>query len=345
MKNKSGTFTKVLAVMLAIPMIFGGCSKASSQNETNTPVNTPADSGKFVPDRPITMMVPFSAGGGSDLLARAVEKVWSKYCPQTILVVNKPGAAGIEGSNQVAKSKPDGYTLLMGYGSGNDTVNPHLQSTPHDPLNDLVSVSTLTIHSIVILVPQNSPFKSLSEVLEWSKKENKPITAAVSTAGGAADIVIKALAKHTGANMTSVPHSGGNLALTSLVSGQTVIGTAVPSEAQSMIKSGKAVPIAISTAERDPVLKDVPTIKEQGIDFSSWGSLKQVAVPKGTSKEIIDYYDDIFKKISEDDEFKETMEGLMQPVIYKGSEESSKLFKEVYEDYGKLIKDLGITLQ
>ncbi|MDF2522403.1 MAG: hypothetical protein K0R31_44 [Clostridiales bacterium] len=348
MRGKFRTPVQLATLVLSVSLILGGCQSTAQKTESKTetkPTNTAqTNSGKFAPEKPITMMVPFSAGGGSDLLARAVEKVWSKYCPQQVLVTNKPSGAGIEGANFVAKSKPDGYTILIGYGSGNDVVSPHLQKMPYDPLKDLTAVSTLSIHSILIAVPKNSPFNSMKDVTEWAKKENKPVTAAVSTAAGSADLLIRAVSKVAGIPMTPVPHSGGNVALNTLIGGNTMIGTAVPSEAQSQLKSGTIRPIAISTPERDPVLKDVPTFKEQGINFSSYGSIKGVAVPVGASKEIVDYYADLFKKISEDEEFKKAMDGLMQPVIYKGAAESAKLFKEAYDDYGKIIKENNIKI-
>src|SRR5574342_752943 len=89
------------------------------------------------PSKPITVIVPFSAGGSTDLLARAVEKIWPKYSPQPLVIVNKPGGGGVVGTEFVVRSKPDGYTLYLGYGSGHDVVMPHLQKIPYDTYKDL----------------------------------------------------------------------------------------------------------------------------------------------------------------------------------------------------------------
>ena len=102
------------------------------------------------PSKPITLIVPFAAGGSTDLLGRAVEKIWPKYSPQPMVLINKPGGGGVVGTEFVVRSKPDGYTLFLGYGSGHDVVMPHLQKMPYDPFKDLVAVCRLSVHSVVI---------------------------------------------------------------------------------------------------------------------------------------------------------------------------------------------------
>jgi tripartite-type tricarboxylate transporter receptor subunit TctC len=135
------------------------------------------------PTKPIQVIVPFTAGGSSDLTARTVEKFWTKYSPQPMLVINKPGAGGVLGEEFVVRSKPDGYTLYVGQGSGHDLVMPHLQKMPFDPLKDITPVARISIHSIVICVSGKSPIKSMKDLIDYANKGNK-ITAAVSTAAG-----------------------------------------------------------------------------------------------------------------------------------------------------------------
>lgn len=320
-----------LALVLSMALAISGVGQAIA-----------AEKGKF-PEKPITMIVPFSPGGSSDLLARAVEKVWSKYSPQQLLVVNKPGGGGVEGATFVARSKPDGYTIVIGYGSGHDLVMPHIQKVEYDPFKDLVPVARLSIHTVLVAVPANSPFNSMKDIVEWAKKGNKPVTAAVSTTAGAVDLVMRGIGKVAGINVVPVPHAGGSQAITTLVGGQTVMGGGHPAEIISQLKAGRIKPIAIASPERDPDLKDVPTLIEQGINFYTWGSVKGVAVPVGTPKEIIDYYADLFKKISQDPDFKKAMADMLQPVQYQGPEDFAKFMKQAYNDYGKLIKELDLA--
>ena len=296
------------------------------------------------PSKPVTVIVPYSAGGSSDLLARAVERIWPKYCSQPIVIVNKTGGGGVVGTQFVVTSKPDGYTVLFAYGSGCDTVMPHLQKMPYKVYEDLIPVARLSIHSVAICVGQKSQFKTLSEMIDWAKNNKKPLTSSVSTKAGAVDIALTALSKASGVKIVTVPFSGGADAVTALAGGHVMIGGGHPAEILPHIKSGRFIPIGIATPERDPVLPNIPTLKEQGYDISTWGSIKGVAVPKGTPREVVTYLEDIFKKISEDQEFKKIMADMAQPVQYLNGPDFGKFLQVAFADYGKLIKDLNIKL-
>ena len=328
---------KLLAIVLAVLIVaaLAGCGSSAKE-----PAKAPAKT--FKPEKPVTLVVPFAAGGSSDLLARAVEKVWSKHCPQPLQLVNKTGGGGIEGAKFVARAKPDGYTLVLGYGSGHDLVMPHIQKVEYDPFKGLAPVARLSMHSVVVLVPEKSEFKTLKEVVDWSKKENKPITAAVSTTAGAVDIVMRGIGVASGAKVTPIPHAGGSQAITTLVGAQTIMGGGHPAEVIAPLKANRVRPIGIATPDRDPSLPDVPTLKEQGINFYTWGSVKGIAAPKDTPKEIIAYYEEVFKKVCDDPDFKKTMQDMLQPVQYQNAEDFGKFMKQAYADYGKLVKELGL---
>ncbi len=327
----------LVALAVVFAMILAGCG-----GDKKPAAGDKQAAKAFKPEKQVTIVVPYAAGGSSDLLARAVEKVWSKYCPQPVQIVNKPGGGGVEGSAFVARGKPDGYSLVLGYGSGCDLVMPHLQKVDYDPFKDLLPVARLSMHSVVVLVPANSPFSSVKEIVEWSKKENKPVTASVSTTAGAVDIVMRGIGQSTGITVTPIPHAGGSQSMTTLIGGQTIMGGNHPAEVVGPLKAGRVKAIAIATPERDPSLPNVPTLKEQGINFYTWGSVKGIAVAKGTPKEIIDYYSDLFKKICEDPDFKKAMQDMLQPVQYQNADDFGKFMKQAFNDYGKLVKDLGL---
>ncbi len=296
------------------------------------------------PSKPITIIVPFSAGGSTDLLGRAVEKIWPKYSSQPLVLINKPGGGGVVGTEFVVRSKPDGYTLFLGYGSGHDVVMPHLQKMPYDPYKDLVAVCRLSVHSVVICTGAKSEFKSIKDMVAWAKKEGKPITSSVSTKAGAVDITITALGKEAGINIVTVPFAGGADAVTTLAGGHVMIGGGHPSEVMPHIKAGRFKPLAVALPERDPSLPNVPTLKEQGINVSTWGSVKGIGGPAGIPKETIAYLETTLKKVCEDAEFKKIMVDLDQPIMYQDSATFAKFMKQVYDDYGKLIKELNISI-
>jgi tripartite-type tricarboxylate transporter receptor subunit TctC len=295
------------------------------------------------PTKPIQVIVPFSPGGSSDLTARTLEKFWTKYSPQPMIVVNKPGAGGVLGEEFVVRSKPDGYTIYVGQGSGHDTVMPHLQKMPFDPLKDITPVARISIHSIVVCVSGKSPINSMKDLIEFAKKGNK-VTAAVSTAAGSVDLVMRAIAKRANIAITTVPFAGGADSTTALAGGHLTIGGGHPSEVMPHLKAGRFKAIGVALDKRDPVIPKVPTLKEQGINVATWGSVKGVAVPNGTSPEIIEYIASTLKKISEDPEYKKAMAAIYQPIDYLGTKEWAAFLQQEYKDYGDLIKELDIKI-
>jgi tripartite-type tricarboxylate transporter receptor subunit TctC len=304
----------------------------------------PSAAADAYPSKPVSAVVPMAAGGSSDLLARAVEKYWAKYQKQPLVVVNKPGGGGVVGTEGVVRSKPDGYTLYIGYGSGHDVVMPTLQKMPYDPAKDLIPVARISIHSVVIVTGAKSPFNSIKDVIAYSKKEGKPVTTAVSVKAGAVDLALTAFGKAAGINIVTVPFAGGAEATTALAGGHLMIGGGHPSEIIPHIKAGRFKALAVVLPQRDPTLPDVPTLIEQGVDVATWGSIKGVAAPAGTPKEVVKDIEATIKKICEDPEFQKTMANLNQPVMYQGSEDFAKFIRQATADYAALIKKLNISI-
>ena len=270
------------------------------------------------PSRPIQAILPFSAGGSSDVLARAVEKVWRKYSPQPLLIINKPGAGGVLGEDFVIHSKPDGYTIYIGQGSGHDVVMPHLQAMPFDPLKDITPVCRLSIHSIVICVSGKSTIKSMKDLLDYAKDHR--ITAAVTTAAGSADLAMRAIAKRGNFTITTVPFPGSADTVTALAGGHLTIGASVPCDVMSHIRAGRFRAIGMALDKRD------------------------AALPNGTPPEIVSYLESTFKKVCQDKEFIKTMATIGQPINYLNTKDWAVNLQQVYKDYGDLIKELDIKL-
>ncbi|MGE5248379.1 MAG: Bug family tripartite tricarboxylate transporter substrate binding protein [Verrucomicrobiota bacterium] len=296
------------------------------------------------PSKPINAIVPMAPGGSTDLLARTVEKFWKNYSKEPLVIVNKPGGGGVVGTEGVVRSRPDGYTLYIGYGSGHDVVMPSLQKMPYDPLKDLVPVARLSIHSVVIVTGANSPFNSIKDVVAWSRKEGKPVTTAVSVKAGAVDLALTAFGKAAGVNIVTIPFSGGAEATTALAGGHLMIGGGHPSEVIPHIKAGRFKALAVVLPERDPTLPKVPTLKEEGINVYTWGSIKGVAAPAGTPKEVVAYLEGTLKKVCADPGFVQAMANMNQPIMYQGSADFGKFLKQATADYQALIKQLNITL-
>ncbi len=296
------------------------------------------------PTKPIEITVPFAAGGSTDVLARLVSKVAPKYFDKPLVIVNKPGGGGITGTEAVVRSKPDGYSLYLGQGSGHDLVTPHFQKMPYDPFNDLIPVCRLSVHSIVMIIRADAPYKNLKEFVEWGKKKDQ-VTASVSTKAGSVDIVFQAVGKATGLKMVTVPFRGGAESVTAIVGGQTDCGGNHPSEIISHIKAKRLIPIAVALENRDSAIPDVPTFKELGYNVVAVGSVKGVAAPKGTPPEAVRYLAERFKKVCDDPEFIKSMKDIGQPVMYLGSQDFAKYLRAGFEQYGKMIKEFNIKLE
>ena len=296
------------------------------------------------PSKAIELDVPFAAGGSTDVLARLVAKYAPKYFDKPLVVVNKPGGGGITGTEGVVRSKPDGYTLYVGQGSGHDLVTPHFQKMPYDPFNDLIPVCRLSVHSIVMIIRGDAPYKNLKEFIEYGKKKDQ-VTASVSTKAGSVDITFQAVGKATGLKMVTVPFRGGAESVTAIVGGQTDCGGNHPSEIISHIKAKRLIPIAVALESRDPAIPDVPTFKELGYNVVAVGSVKGVAAPKGTPPEVIRYLADRFKKVCDDQEFVKSMKDIGQPVMYLGPEDWAKYLKQGFDQYGQMIKEFNIKLE
>jgi len=296
------------------------------------------------PTKAIEVDVPFAAGGSTDVLARLVGKVAPKYFDKPLVVVNKPGGGGITGTESVVRSKPDGYTLYLGQGSGHDLVTPHFQKMPYDPFNDLIPICRLSVHSIVMIIRGDAPYKTLKEFIEWGKKKDQ-VTASVSTKAGSVDITFQAVGKATGLKIVTVPFRGGAEAVTSIVGGQTDCGGNHPSEIISHIKSKRLIPIAVALENRDSAIPDVPTFRELGYNVVAVGSVKGVAAPKGTPPEVISYLADRFKKVCDDPEFIKSMKDIGQPVMYQGPQDFSKYLKDGFVQFGQMIKEFNIKLE
>jgi tripartite-type tricarboxylate transporter receptor subunit TctC len=293
------------------------------------------------PDKPIQLIVPYGAGGSTDLLARAIAQVAPKYFPQPLVVVNKTGGGGIPGRVDVVRSKPDGYTLLFGWGSGEDLVVPHQRKLPYDLFADFETVCRMSIHSIALAVPAASPYKSLGDLVKAAKGKEY-VTASVSTKGASVDVTFLLFGKAAGIKVTTIPGAGGADAITKLVGGHVDFGGGHPSEILPHMKAGRLRALAVALEQRDPSIPDVPTFKEAGYDVVTAGSVKGVAAPKGTPKDVIAYLEKKFKEVADDPEFRKIMSDLGQPVHYMNAADYTVWFKQSYDQFGSLYKTLGI---
>jgi tripartite-type tricarboxylate transporter receptor subunit TctC len=239
------------------------------------------------PDRPIRLVVPYAAGGGTDAIARVIAQGMTEQLGQQIVVENNGTAGGNVATAQAAKAEPDGYTVLMA-NQGPMTVNPHLfKNVKIDPLTAFDPVTLIAEAPLVVVVPQDSRFASFQALVDEAKSNPGGLTYGSAGNGSASHLATLLLANTAGLDMVHVPYKGAGPAITDLIGGRLdFMITTLPSVV-GFIDSGKAKPLAVTMPERAKQLPEVPTIAESGYPDYRAAAWYGFAVPKGTPPEIV----------------------------------------------------------
>lgn len=246
-----------------------------------------AQSSEPYPNRPVKVVVPFPPGGGTDVGARLVAQKLSLKWGQPVIVENRGGAAGRVGAELVAKAKPDGYTLLVG-NVGTQSVNPALyKKMPYDPDKAFAPIGMIAELPLVMLVTPSLPWKNVKDVVEAAKKDPGKITFASSGAGGAPHLAGEIFQQASGTKMLHVAYKGGGPAALDLMAGHVNIYFGTVLESVGHVKSGKLKGLGVTSANRSPALKEIPTIAESGYAGFDTGSWIGMLAPAGTPASII----------------------------------------------------------
>jgi len=296
------------------------------------------------PNRPIRMVVPYTPGGYTDLMARLVGQKVADALGATIVFENKPGANAIIGTDTVAKAAPDGYTFgtVIAAHSVNPTLNPKL---PYDTLKDLTYVSLMSTAPLIMIAHPSLPANNVKELIALAKSKPGELNFASSGIGAAAHLTMEMFKSRTGINMQHIPYKGTAGALQDLVGGQINVMFDIIGPLMPQVKSGNAKAIAVTARERVPAAADVPTMAEQGVpDFVS-GTWAGIIAPAGTPKEIVDRVSAEAKKALADPALQAKL--VEQGIVAVGStpEEFRTFVGEEIARWGKVITDAGIKIE
>ena len=240
------------------------------------------------PAKPVTFIVPFAPGGGTDITARAVAAKLSSTWGQSVVVENRAGAAGILGADAVARARPDGYTLLIA-NVGTQSINPSLYAKlPYNADAAFAPISLICELPFVLMASPAFPPNSIKELVAFAKAKPETVTFASSGSGGSPHLTAEIFQLATGTRMTHVPYKGGGPAMTDLMAGHVNLLFASVLESSGHIKAGKLKGLAVSHAKRSPALPDVPTLAEAGVSGAESGSWIALLAPAGTPAGIIE---------------------------------------------------------
>ena len=294
------------------------------------------------PSKPVKIVVPFPAGGATDVVARLLAQKLSEAWGQSVIIENRVGAGGNIGADAVAKSPADGYTLLMTSGSI-VTANPHMyKSLTYDAAKDLVAITNVATGPQVIAVGTGVPAKDLREFIAYAKANPKKVNLGSAGVGTQTHLAGENFAHSAGIDLTHVPYKGESLALTDLMGGQIQVVTPNLGAAISLIQQGKVRALAVTSSQRSPQLPDVPAAAEviPGFENAGWFGLM---APAGTPREVTDRVQRDSARILLSDEFrgKLAQQGMM-PVANTPSEFAAAIRDESAR-WARVIKERGLA--
>lgn len=296
------------------------------------------------PSKPIRMIIPFTAGGFSDVVARIVGQKLSETLGQPVVIDNRPGASGIIGTEIVVKSQPDGYTLLLN--SFNHVVNPSLMSPPFDPIKDFAAVSLIADGPpLVMMVNSSTPARTIRELIALAKLRPGQLNYGSSGVGTSGHLVGELFKQATGINMVHVAYRGTPASMSAVAGGEVAMVSAYMPVALPQARSGKLRALAVTSARRSPALPDVPTMTESGVAGLVVSGFAGLLAPAGTPPGIVSRLHGEVVRMARDPDFvKRNAAFDMNPVGSTPQAFVSYMQEEIGK-WAKVIKNAGIRMQ
>ncbi len=295
------------------------------------------------PARPISLIVPFPAGGTTDVLARAVGQELSKSLGQPVVVESRPGAGATLGADFVAKSKPDGHTLLMG--AVHHTIATSVyKKLPYDFQKDFAPVSTVALVPNVLVVNPALAAKDVKQLLALARAEPGKLTYGSNGNGTGQHLIGAQFEGMGGVQLLHVPYKGSGPLTTDLLGGQITMSFDTITPVLQHIKAGKLRALAVTTGKRSPILPDVPTLDEAGLKGFNLGTWFGILAPAGTPKDIVTRLNAELVKIIQSPDFRKKMEDIGAEPIGNTPEQMARQIKDDTDRFAKLVKDAKVSI-
>jgi len=302
-------------------------------------------SAQAYPTRPIKLIVPFPAGGGTDIIAREVANRVATQQGWTIIVDNKPGSGGNLGVDAAAKAAPDGYTLVLGQTS-NLAINPTLYpKLPYSPLKDLTAVGLVASAPLVLVVASDSPYKTLADVIAAGKAKPDALNYASSGSGTVAHLAAVQLQKTANVRFTHVPYKGASQGVTDVIGGQVQMYMSSIPTLIGHIKGGKMRALAVTSLKRADDLPNVPTVAESGYKGFEAVTWFGIAGPAGMSKDVVAKLNAAFNKAVESAEVQKKMGEQGADIVVGTPDKFSALMRDDIVRWGSIVKESGAKVE
>lgn len=294
------------------------------------------------PEEPITLVVGFGAGGGLDIVARAIADASSECTDQPITVVNQEGAGGTIAASEVANGEPDGYTAYLG-AVANMVAQPHRAGADlgYDSPDDYSPVMNVLYFSQVMAVSPDAPYQTIEEMLEYAEQNPGEITVGSGSEGSLPHLTLEAMKREAGVDITHVPFTGFSESVPAFLGGHIDAVIVTPADMVAHVEAGDAKIIGVFSDERIDVFPDAPTFTESGVSYAQ-DNYYMVILPDETPEPIVNALHDILKCTIETDEFVEFAENAGATVDYAGPADLKAQMEADYERFGELIPELGL---
>ena len=295
------------------------------------------------PTKPVRFVVPYAAGGATDLIARTIGEKLSASLGQPVVVDNRPGAATLLGAQLVAKAEPDGHTLLMAT-STTLAINASLYSKlPYDPVKDFAPISLVIQHPFVLLVNPGVPAQSVKELVALAKSKPGQLAYASGGSGSFPHLAMAMFQSMTGIDVIHVPYKGSAPALTDLMGGQ--IAMMFDNTALNYVKGGKIRALAVTTKQRLSVMPDVPTLAEAGVSGYELAAWQGVIAPAGTPRPVVDRLNAEIVKLLQLPDVQARLTADGGQIITSTPEQFSAYIKTEIGRFAKVVKDSGAKVE
>lgn len=296
------------------------------------------------PSKPIEWVVPYAAGGGTDVVARVLSEPMGKALGQSIIVVNKPGAATNIGADAVARAKPDGYTILTG-DTGTLAANPYLyKKLSYSAEKDFAPVGLLVRFPMLVVVNSQLPVNNYAEFVEWAKQQAKGVSYGTPGAGSPHHLAIELLRLQSGLNFVHIPYRGSAPAVQDVVAGQLPFMFVDTAAGIQHVQGGKIRAIAVASPARLPTLPDVPTLDEQGLKGFEAYAWQGIVAPAATPKERVAKLSDALQSALKQADIVAKLEGMALEVTPSTAEEMDVYASAERNKWRRVIEESQITL-